>query len=998
MAYPETDDSMSQSADYTDQSSFSRSSSDEEYASADNDAHWSYGVNSLNSINLVPKNGNYKTFKEQLRRYLRVGSAYHIGSCEFPLTSAPHGDGESATSLDKRNGTTTLRTAQSFIRHPFNLLLAREHGHIGPSSKSKRLCYRASLWRVEGSQRIDGLQFRGNRSRGAFYPDPQTFQESIQGSLWAVTRLHLENKFKCHRGCVNTLCFSSTGNLIASGSDDLKIVLTNWVTEEQVAKFDSGHCLNIFHVKFLPLTNDTKIVSCACDSEVRLAELATDGSLATPTRLLVSHNRSCHRLALPTGEPNIVLSAGADGQVFSIDVRIAKAENILWLPFSEFFSIASNPVYPNEFAVCGRSESIVRIYDRRKIDSRDPRSGYLHCFGVDHLRSTGSLTSSVVLDANNPRESVDRERPDGDSETDSEVEEDSSSFLNSLSAQLGRRVRAVLSGLRGRADVAFSFTDGSRDSARSHPSYNLESSKYSVTAAVYSNQGDALLASYNDEDIYLFDVRHPSRPYLHKYTGHRNMQTIVSATFFGPNSEYVVSGSDDGFFYIWDRESEGITQWLHADANGAVNVIESHPTLPVLASAGLDYDFKVWSPLRPISEDTDALYSNHFKYTSGKVAPTVRRLRKSRLAKALFGDAFPACARSSNEGADCHIIQDNESRTNAPLPTSSPGTDPLSINILSSTTDGLRDTADVSVDSNHSVLIRKRPHRSSSPSEDSTVCGAVSASLSGDMDDPSLLSDRGHRRGRKHPKCRVASSSQTSSLPPDQSDVFAQSDISKVNPLFDQSRPDFPPQSLLPFNRRDLELRVAQNWINRTGERSQLDGLAEADSRILSAIESVAQFHARTVRRQDAVADALTDTSESSDGDHSNMLGSFILLRRPNCPVERSETTLRTRDFSNGSSVTSASVHDTLNSCSFSSGNTELVNADSDANPSVSSSPSSRSSWSSSSKTTLQSTSSSSSSSSSTLSSPSRSADLHAVPSEDTAPQNSLANGPDELD
>lgn len=73
----------------------------------------------------------------------------------------------------------------------------------------------------------------------------------------------------------------------------------------------------------------------------------------------------------------------------------------------------------------------------------------------------------------------------------------------------------------------------------------------------------------------------------------KNYIPVVGATFFGPNSEYVVSGSDDGYFYLWDRESEGIIQWLHADIDGAVNVIESHPTLPVLASAGLDYDFKV---------------------------------------------------------------------------------------------------------------------------------------------------------------------------------------------------------------------------------------------------------------------------------------------------------------------------------------------------------------------------------------------------------------------
>ncbi|RTG81836.1 WD repeat-containing protein 42A [Schistosoma bovis] len=175
------------------------------------------------------------------------------------------------------------------------------------------------------------------------------------------------------------------------------------------------------------------------------------------------------------------------------------------------------------------------------------------------------------------------------------------------------------------------------DSLRTDPPYNFEVTKYSVTAAVYSAQGDAILLSYNDENIYLFDINQPTKPYLHKYSGHRNMQTIVGATFFGPNSEYVVSGSDDGYFYLWDRESEGIIQWLHADIDGAVNVIESHPTLPVLASAGLDYDFKIWTPLCPLFAEQDETI-NHLKYASTKVHSDVLRLRHSRLAKAFFPD------------------------------------------------------------------------------------------------------------------------------------------------------------------------------------------------------------------------------------------------------------------------------------------------------------------------------------------------------------------------
>ncbi|KAA3674398.1 WD repeat-containing protein 42A, partial [Paragonimus westermani] len=820
--------------------------------------------------------------QKQIRTNLRVGGAYHIGTPKFPLGLM--------TTSPKTTDSSRWTTAHAFLRHPLNLVLAREQGDIGPCSKAKRLRYKASRWRVEGyAPRIDGLQFYGNRLKGVIHSDPQTFQESIQGSLWAVSRLHLENKFKCHRGCVNALCFNSTGNLIASGSDDLKVVVTNWVTKEQIAKYNTGHCMNIFHVKFIPDTNDTQLVSCACDSEVRLAQLAIDGSLAAPTRLLVAHTRACHKLALPPGEPNIVLSAGADGQVFSIDLRMPKANKILWLPFSEFFSIASNPVYGQEIALCGRSESIVRIYDRRKMDGRDPKSGYLHCLGADHLRSVGRSTpppaSRTENDSREPTTASTASTTSSDSDSDAAAdgaENDSSAFLNSLSAQLGRRVRAVLHGLRGRAEVAFRFNNGRRQSANSHPSYNYESSKYSVTAAVYSNQGDVILASYNDDDIYLFDVRRPSSPYLHKYSGHRNMQTIVSATFFGPNSEYVVSGSDDGFFYVWDRESEGIVQWLHADADGAVNVIESHPTLPVLASAGLDYDFKIWSPLRPLCDDEDGSYGTHLKYTFSKVPPVIRQLRKSQLAKVLHSDVSHCQVPSNSFAQTTTARQKADSETNFDVDGDATSCSPNSSSALvddveMKTVDEFRVSSRKNM---HSPIrtqqelfnqdaaacdailsaVRKRRRRSSSPVSDSIEEIHFREEP---IDRATTHSDgegRGRRNRMKHRR-RQSSVSQEQMIEettsaksnsgdapvligprlPSKADLHPADTCEEMQPVI--------PQTLLPFNRQDLELRVAQNWINRTSERSQLDGLEEADSRVLSAIESVAQLHARATHR-----------------------------------------------------------------------------------------------------------------------------------------------------
>lgn len=77
----------------------------------------------------------------------------------------------------------------------------------------------------------------------------------------------------------------------------------------------------------------------------------------------------------------------------------------------------------------------------------------------------------------------------------------------------------------------------------------------------------------------------------------RNSQTIKGVNFFGTHSEFVMSGSDCGNFFIWDKNSEAIVQWLPADRNGVVNCLENHPNFPIIATSGLDHDIKIWLPL-----------------------------------------------------------------------------------------------------------------------------------------------------------------------------------------------------------------------------------------------------------------------------------------------------------------------------------------------------------------------------------------------------------------
>lgn len=77
---------------------------------------------------------------------------------------------------------------------------------------------------------------------------------------------------------------------------------------------------------------------------------------------------------------------------------------------------------------------------------------------------------------------------------------------------------------------------------------------------------------------------------------YRNCKTIKGVNFFGPRSEFIMSGSDCGNIFFWDKETESIVQWMAADERDAVNCLEPHPSFPILATSGVDHDIKIWVP------------------------------------------------------------------------------------------------------------------------------------------------------------------------------------------------------------------------------------------------------------------------------------------------------------------------------------------------------------------------------------------------------------------
>jgi len=61
------------------------------------------------------------------------------------------------------------------------------------------------------------------------------------------------------------------------------------------------------------------------------------------------------------------------------------------------------------------------------------------------------------------------------------------------------------------------------------------------------------------------------------------------------NGQYIVAGSDDGSFFIWDRNTTNIVRVLRGD-DRIVNCLQPHPSTCLLATSGIDPVIRLWSP------------------------------------------------------------------------------------------------------------------------------------------------------------------------------------------------------------------------------------------------------------------------------------------------------------------------------------------------------------------------------------------------------------------
>jgi len=243
---------------------------------------------------------------------------------------------------------------------------------------------------------------------------PHASWRQLHGHAAGIARLQLETVYKGHIGCVNRIAWNSSGTLLASGSDDTRLLIWKYEnpslsrgTRKAVSKgclfdYQTGHTANMFGVKFLPQTNDEFVVTGAMDSEVRLHNIRLG-----QTTVYRCHAGRVKAVDVDPTTPHLFWSASEDGTVRQFDRREAHqcptenndtpqtpedilrarvlsrfgvsrrrssshdCENVLVdlrgaSRHVEIIGISVNPVYPEYIAIATR-DPYIRIFDRRML-------------------------------------------------------------------------------------------------------------------------------------------------------------------------------------------------------------------------------------------------------------------------------------------------------------------------------------------------------------------------------------------------------------------------------------------------------------------------------------------------------------------------------------------------------------------------------------------------------------------------------------------------------
>lgn len=452
------------------------------------------------------------------------------------------------------------------------------------------------------------------------------------------------NVLEGHTGCVNAISWARDGEMLLTGGDDTTVRIwrpdSSGGPQEHPYKcegvVETGHRGNIFNAHMLPHSN--RIATVAGDGQVRVFDVGS----TTPTSFIAGETYykrkdavlavlRCHtsrtKRIVAEQSPDNFLSVAEDGQVRQHDLRTRHTCRSSCPPpivkvRHELSTLALSPLAPHQFVVAGDSP-FGYLFDRRQagryvreefgevpsssdtdlalcvrrfgrqISTQERKRLNVHVTGARMSAYNGHevllsysgdgvylfSTRDDVVDGSEllPQESGSPKSPTAGQ----------SAGLPHLPGSLISMARNELMEADIDAAEAAEEEDGSSSSG------NSDNGEEDDDEDEDQEMDDDLPASY------LNDRYRPNIPVVlprRKFVGACNVETVKDVNFLGPYDEMIVSGSDDGHFFVWDKASGNISGVYEGDGS-VVNVVESHPHLPLVAVSGIDTTVKLFQPV-----------------------------------------------------------------------------------------------------------------------------------------------------------------------------------------------------------------------------------------------------------------------------------------------------------------------------------------------------------------------------------------------------------------